>query len=330
MHLTRKQTILIVTLSGVAALLLVGLLIFLHYAEKRDPIPNEPVLPTVSATAAPTEAPTPTPEPTATPSPTPYYLPLVPEGAITGTPEPTAPAGSPSPAPSAAPDAEASPPKARDGIYNDEIREFMAIGTQNGEAVAVLLVRVAPPETKILAIPCETQSAVYTLKRGAVVAEVNTAPLQLATARAESLREGCWNLVWAVKNLLGYRAQAYLCVDFSCMDAFFSFAPKLNASGTEIDLAAFSDMLNESGESRAAAFANLGIGAVRLLREVSLWDLPSFRSATRGAFTSSLSILELLDLMGALKKVDTFSVTVLPTELKNGVRVLSDAAVLPF
>ena len=330
MHLTRKQTILIVTLSGVAALLLVGLLIFLHYAEKRDPIPNEPVLPTVSATAAPTEAPTPTPEPTATPSPTPYYLPLVPEGAITGTPEPSAPAGSPSPAPSAAPDAEASPPKARDGIYNDEIREFMAIGTQNGEAVAVLLVRVAPPETKILAIPCETQSAVYTLKRGAVVAEVNTAPLQLATARAESLREGCWNLVWAVKNLLGYRAQAYLCVDFSCMDAFFSFAPKLNASGTEIDLAAFSDMLNESGESRAAAFANLGIGAVRLLREVSLWDLPSFRSATRGAFTSSLSILELLDLMGALKKVDTFSVTVLPTELKNGVRVLSDAAVLPF
>ena len=325
MHLTRKQTILIVTLSGVAALLLVGLLLLLHYG-KSDPIPAEPSLPAATETPAPTEPPTPTPEPTATPSPTPYYLPLVPEGAANPpTPLPPAPTATP------APEAKLkSVPSPRDGIYNDEIREFMAIGTQNGEAVAVLLVRVAPPETKILAIPCETQSAVYTLKRGAVVAEVNTAPLQLATARAESLREGCWNLVWAVKNLLGYRAQAYLCVDFSCMDAFFSFAPKLNASGTEIDLAAFSDMLNESGESRAAAFANLGIGAVRLLREVSLWDLPSFRSATRGAFTSSLSILELLDLMGALKKVDTFSVTVLPTELKNGVRVLSDAAVLPF
>ncbi len=325
MHLTRKQTILIVTLSGVAALLLVGLLLLLHYG-KSDPIPAEPSLPAATETPAPTEAPTPTPEPTAAPSPTPYYLPLVPEGAANPpTPLPPAPTATP------APEAKLkSVPSPRDGIYNDEIREFMAIGTQNGEAVAVLLVRVAPPETKILAIPCETQSAVYTLKRGAVVAEGNTAPLQLATARAESLREGCWNLVWAVKNLLGYRAQAYLCVDFSCMDAFFSFAPKLNASGTEIDLAAFSDMLNESGENSAAAFANLGIGAVRLLREVSLWDLPSFRSATRGAFTSSLSILELLDLMGALKKVDTFSVTVLPTELKNGVRVLSDAAVLPF
>ena len=322
MQLSRKQTILIVTLSGVAALLLVGLLIFLHYAEKSDPIPDEPVLPTVSATVAPTETPSPSPTPTATPSPTPYFLPLVPEGAVTRTPDPTA---TPVPTPTAGPEAEA-----RDGTYGDECKEFMAIGTQNGEAIAVLLVRVAPPETEILAIPCETQSTVYTLKSGAVVAEMNRAPLAAATARAESLREGCWNLVWAVKNLLGYRAPAYLCVDFSCMDAFFSFAPKLNSNGTEIDLAAFSDMLHESGETRAAAFANLGIGAVQLLREVSLWNLPSFKSATRGAFTSSLSILELLDLMGDLKKVDTFSVTVLPTELKDGVFVMSDASVLPF
>ena len=80
MHLTRKQTILIVTLSGVAALLLVGLLLLLHYG-KSDPIPAEPSLPAATETPAPTEPPTPTPEPTATPSPTPYYLPLVPEGA---------------------------------------------------------------------------------------------------------------------------------------------------------------------------------------------------------------------------------------------------------
>ena len=80
----------------------------------------------------------------------------------------------------------------------------------------------------------------------------------------------------------------------------------------------------------AASMARLGVGAVRYLAKVSLWDLPAFRSATRGSFTSSLSIFELLDLMGDLKKVASFSTAVLPTEQKDGVRTLSDAAVLPF
>ncbi|MBQ6331294.1 MAG: hypothetical protein IJI34_00825 [Clostridia bacterium] len=325
MHLTRKQTILIVTLSGVAALLLVGLLLLLHYG-KSDPIPAEPSLPAATETPAPTEPPTPTPEPTATPSPTPYYLPLVPEGAANPpTPLPPAPTATP------APEAKLkSVPSPRDGIYNDEIREFMAIGTQNGEAVAVLLVRVKPPDAIVVAIPCETQAKVYTLKKGAVVSQADDAPISCATVRTENKREGCWNLVWAVKNLTGYRAQAYLCVDFACMDAFFSFAPSLPADGGDVDLAAFSDMLRETGEARAASMAQLGVGAVRFLSKVSLWDLPSFRSATRGAFTSSLSVLELLSLMRDLKKVDSFSVFVLPTEWKDGVRVLSDAAKLPF
>ena len=193
-----------------------------------------------------------------------------------------------------------------------------------------MLVRVKPPEAIVVAIPSETLATVYTLGTDAAVTGVNAAPLKTATARAETAREGCWNLVWSVKNLLGYRAPAYLCVDFSCMEAFFSFAPKLSAPEAEIDLDAFSRMLNEPDEQRAADMAQFGVGIVNCLGKASLWELPAFKNATRGAFTSSLSVYELLKLTGDLKKVGSFTVAVLPTETKNGVRTLSDAAKLPF
>ena len=328
MHLSRKQTILIASLSGVAALLLIGLLLLLTVFRKSDPIPAEPSLPPATATLLPTDTPAPTPEPTPTPSPTPYLLPLVPEGAVqTPTPPSAAPTDSPLPAATVRPEAGVPP---REGVYNDEIKEFMAIGTQNGEAIAVLLVRVKPPEATVVAIPSETLATVYTLGKDAAVERVDTAPLSQATARAESVREGCWNLVWAVKNLLGYRAPAYLCVDFSCMEAFFSFAPELPADGGGIDLDAFMKMLDEPDETRTESMAAFGVGVVKYLGRVSLWDLPAFKSATRGAFTSSLSVYDLLMLMSDLKKVDTFTVAVLPTKQQNGVRVLSDAANLPF
>ena len=333
MQLSRKQTILIVTLSGVAVLLLVGLLLLLYRFKKSEPIPKEPSVPSAAPTETPeTPSPSPTPAPTETPAPTPYFLPLVPGGTLpSASPLPAAPSFSPSPAPaSGSPQAEGAPPRQRDGVYNDQIKEFMAIGTQNGEAIAVLLVRVAPPEPTIVAIPSETLTTVYTLGSNASVERVDAAPLKTATARAENAREGCWNLVWAVKNLLGYRAPEYLCVDFSCMDAFFSFAPTLFADGAMIDLDTFMRMLDEPDETRAASMAQFGVGLVQYLNEVSLWDLPAFKKATRGAFSSSLSVFELLGLMADLKKTETFTIAVLPTELKNGVRMLSDAAVLPF
>lgn len=331
MQLSRKQMILIVTLSGVAVLLLIGLLLFVTVFKKSDPIPQEPSLPPATASPAPTVSPSPSPSPTETPTPTPYVLPLVPEGAIlTPSPLPAAPSASPSPTGTGTPEAAGIPPSPRDGVYTDQIKECMAIGTQNGEAIAVLLVRVNPPDATIVAIPCETRSTVYTLGTDAKVTGVEPAPIRTATARAESAREGCWNLIWAVKNLTGYRAPAYLCVDFACMEAFFSFAPSLPADGGEIDLEAFSDICGEEGEARALGFARFGVGVVNYLSKVSLWDLPAFKSATRDAFTSSLSVYELLKLMGDLKKVTSFTVAVLPTERKDGVCVLSDAAELPF
>ena len=331
MQLSRKQMILIVSLSGVAVLLLIGLLIFLTCFNKKEPVPIEPSLPPASITPAPTDTPSPSPSPTETPSPTPYFLPLVPEGAVlTPSPVPATPSVSPSPAVTGSPEAAGIPKSPRDGVYNDEIKEFMAIGTQNGEAIAVLLVRAEPPKATVVAIPCETQAAVYTLGKDAKIERVDPAPVGTATARAETAREGCWNLIWAVKNLTGYRAPAYLCVDFACMEAFFSFAPDLTADGEPVGPDAFSRMLNEPDEQRAADMAQFGVGIVQYLGKASLWELPAFRKATRGAFTSSLSIYELLRLMSDLKKVSSFTVAVLPTEQKNGVRVLSDAAKLPF
>lgn len=331
MQLTRKQTILIVALSGVAVLLLIGLLLFLNYGNKSDPIPNEPTQPTATDMPSPAPTPAPSPTPTETPTPTPYLLPLVPLGSAAATPLPATPQSSPAPTPtgSLTPEPEAQArvrPSPRDGTYGEQIKEFMAIGTQNGEAIAVLLVHVEPPDATVVAIPSETLATVYTLGKNASVTDVQTAPIGTATICAETAREGCWNLVWAVKNLLGYRAPAYLCVDFGCMESFFSFVPALDG----VDYAAFREMLNETGEVRARSMAKVGVGAVRYLGKASLWELPAFRSATRGAFTSSLSLFELLRLMSSLREVRQFSVDVLPTEYKDGVRVLSDAAVLPF
>ena len=334
MQLSRKQIILIVSLSGVAAILIVGLILFLNYGNKRDPVPQEPALPIPTDTPEPEKTPTPvpTPLPTDTPAPTPYYLPLVPEGDTrTPTPAPTAtatPAPSPTPAPEAAVPRIHSDP--HDGVYNDHIREFMAIGTQNGEALAVLLVHVEPPQATVVAIPCETLAQVYTLGPDTTVKSVDAAPLSCATARAETAREGCWNLIWAVKNLVGFRAPAYLCVDFNCMDAFFSFVPALSAGDMSIDLSAFRRMAAESGETRANSMALFGVGLARYLGKVSLWDMPAFRSATSGSFTSSLSVFELIALTRALKEVREYRIDVLSTQTINGVRMLSDAASMPF
>ena len=306
MELDRKQTILLAVLTGAALLLILGLILWITLDRSGDPVPAEPPLPSFSAQPTPTEAPTPSPSPSPSPSPTPYFLPLVPDG----TEKPSA-------SPSASPTPEAAVPTvktdARVGTYDAKRKEFAAIGTQNGEAVAVLLVAVQPPEAAITAIPAETQAPVYTLGPGAKILQLDPAPIGTACARAETAREGCWNLVWAIKNLTGYQPPHYLCVDFACMDAFFSFVPKLETNSGAIDAAAFSEILCSCGEERAARFAELGVGVVRCLSEVSLWELPAFKSATADAFSSSLSVLELLSLMRALKAVETFSVSVYPS-----------------
>ena len=301
MELTRKQKILLAALSGVAVLLVVGLVLWINLDRSGDPVPEEPPLPSFSAAPTPAESPTPSPSPS--PEPTPYYLPLVPDGTVKPTKEP-----SPSPTTEAA--APAVKADARIGTYHAKQKEFAAIGTQNGEAVAVLLVKVQPPAAEITAIPAETLATVYTLGPHAQVQAIDLAPIGTACARAVTEREGCWNLVWAIKNLSGYQPPHYLCCNLDCMDAFFEFVPAIETSGGAVDAAAFAAILSSSGEDRALRFAEVGVGVVRCLSEVSLWELPAFKSATKDAFSSSLSFLELLALMRTLKTVETFAVAV--------------------
>ncbi|MBR2644159.1 MAG: hypothetical protein IKD54_02575 [Clostridia bacterium] len=303
MELTRKQKILLAALSCAAALLLIGLILWIALDRTGDPVPAEPPLPSFTAQPKPTETPTPSPSPSPAASPTPYFLPLVPDG----TAEPTATA---SPTPVTEANAAQIRTEARIGTYDAQRKEFLAIGTQNGAAVAVLLVAVQPPAAAVTAIPAETPAPVYTLGPNAEVQRLDLAPIGTACARAVTEREGCWNLVWAVKNLTGCQPPHYLCVDLACMDAFFSFVPSLETDGGTIDAAAFSEILHASGEDRAVRFAEFGVGVVRCLSKVSLWELPAFKSATKGAFSSSLSVLELLSLMRMLKAVETFSVSV--------------------
>ena len=302
MELTRKQKILLIALAVLAALLLAGLVLWIALDNSGDPVPEEPPMPSFTAAPA-TLTPTATPSPSPTPSPTPYFLPLVPDG--TGTPD-----GSASPSPKA----EAAAPRIRAeaslGVYQAKRKDFLAIGTQNGEAVAVLLVSAHQPEAEITAIPAETLAPVYLLGRNAEVKQLDVVPIGTACKRAVSTREGCWNLVWAIKNLAGFQAPHYLCVDLDCMDAFFEFVPSLETDSGAVDAAAFAAIRQLSGAERAERFAEVGVGIVRCLSKVSLWELPAFRSATKGAFSSSLSVLELLSLMRTLKSVETFTVTV--------------------
>lgn len=326
MELSNRQKILLFALGGVALLLLAGLVFWIVTSDSGDRIPAEPPVPS----AAPT-APLSTPEPTGTPTPaptgTPYRLPLVPQGGTGTTPAPETP--TPSDEAQANPALPAIRTDAREGIYRADQREFLAIGTQNGEAIAVLLVQVKPPKTTVLALPCETLAPVYTLDASCSVISVDSAPVGTASARAQGEREGCWNLIWAVKNLTGYQAPEYLCVDFGCMESFFAFAPKLETESGTITLETFRAALEKKDGARASAMGELGVGAVQYLREVSLWELPGFRSATRDAFSSSLSVFELLSLVRALRTVTDFTVDVLPTERTGEALILSDASI-PF
>lgn len=301
MELTRRQKITLITLGALALLLAAGLLLWFMLSDAGEPIPEAPTAP---ATAAPSPTPETTPVITPKSSPTPYILPLVPQGAATPQPSIT-------PTPAAEASAVRIRPEARIGTYNAKQKDFVAIGTQNGEAVAILLVHVEGQQATVTAIPAETDAPVYTLGANAAVLGLETAPIGQACVRAEGEKEGCWNLIWAIKNLTGFQPPEYLCVDFACMDAFFSFVPSIESDTGAIDRDAFLRILNDAGKSRAEGFAQFGIGAVRYLCKVSLWELPAFRSATRGAFSASLSFLELLSLMRSLKAVTSFSVSVL-------------------
>ena len=147
MELTKKQIILVATISG--AILLLTLAAVLIFAPRGEDETGAP-------TAAPTETiqPTPTITPTASPTPTAFRLPLVPQW---DTPHPTADtAGAFVPHPTGR---AADPPGDGAGpwvsAYDEGAKDILAVGLQDGRAAALLMLRLSGDLLTITALPME-------------------------------------------------------------------------------------------------------------------------------------------------------------------------------
>ncbi len=147
MELTKKQIILVATISG--AILLLTLAAVLIFAPRGEDETGAP-------TAAPTETiqPTPTITPTASPTPTAFRLPLVPQW---DTPHPTADtAGAFVPQPTGR---AADPPGDGAGpwvsAYDEGAKDILAVGLQDGRAAALLMLRLSGDMLTITALPVE-------------------------------------------------------------------------------------------------------------------------------------------------------------------------------
>ena len=282
MDLTKKQTILIAVVSGAILLLTVAAILLFPSGDGEAPAEPEP---------SPTQTlrPTMTPIPTATPAPTVFRLPLVPQS---DTPRPTAEAaGTVSafvPPPTAPPVTE--PPDDGAGPYvaaNDEnTRDILAVGLQDGRAAALLLLRLAGDTLSITALPAkelqmddEALSAVD--------------DLYAQGARAATL----------ARSVTGSPCAAWMALDLGCLPDLMAATGPLDDKGG----------LTGEGIGGAEEALSLGVGAVIYLEKVPLLKLPALKRAVGDSFASSLSPRELWGLFWTIRKgvtvVGTLSVS---------------------
>ena len=313
MLLSRTQRIILLSGVGIALVLLVGLILMPKGGGATpDPSPS----PTPSATPAPTRSPTPSPTPKPTPTPQ-YRLPLVPLE--------TAPSQSPSNVPTASPKAPETPkvgtpfPTGTSAAieplaarFDSEVRDFLAVGTQDGEPVAILIGRLAPPTLSVAAIPCEALQG-----DGTAALAQQTAAEKNATARA---------LAAQIAERFGLVLSHSFTADLSCVDALLAAVPTVSACGLTFDTATVNAMLRSGGEARAYGFGAFGAGLCGLFSAVSPWTLPALREATRGKLQTELNLWELLGFYGALRNMTDTTVVVLPTEPSGGGLALSAEA----
>ena len=297
------------TFVGVAAALLVGLLALPKASQSAGSSEPSPT-PTLSAT--PTVRPSPTPSPTARPTATPQYrLPLVP--VASETPSPRATAVSPETPqivrPTATP--SASP---IEGRFDSDVRDFLAIGMQNGEPIAILLARLEPPTLSVAAIPCEAFAA------------QTTETEQLTSASRESKNAAARRLAEQIEDRFGLVLSHTFTADVACLDALLDAVPTLSGGGLTFDEATVNAVLSSTGEARAYGMGAFGAGLCRFFSTVSPWKLPALREATRGKVDTELNLWELLGFAAALRSLKTASVVVLPTETVGTEVTLSPAA----
>lgn len=299
MLFTKAQRIVLFSGVGVAAALLVGLF-FLPKPNRADAAAPSPS-PTVSAspTVRPTHtiAPTPTVRPTATPA---YRLPLVP---LDATEAPT-PSAVPTTAPTMTP--PTAPTDAPTARFDSEVRDFLAIGLRDGEPVAILVARLAPPNLSVAAIPCEALSVTADAANNGTAKELER----------------------SIADRFGLELNRSFTADLSCMDKVLEAVPTMTAAGMTFDESTVDAVLGATGSERAYGMGALGAGLCACFREITPWTFAAVRDATRGKVQTELSLWELLGFCAALQGMETSTVVVLPTEQDGTVLAQSADSVL--
>ena len=202
MLLSRSQRIILGAAVGVALLLLVGLIAFA--CAKPRTAENAPS-PSPSASATATPSPSPTPTPSARPTETPVYrLPLVPFAEETD-----APTASPLAPVTAKP---IDPSAMIEGRFDSNVRDFLTVGTEDGEPVAVLLVRLAPPNLWVLSVPCET-----------LPTEPQTDAVTPAPSPKNEKNAAARRVSRAVASELGLKLDHTLTLDLTCAEEVVEF-----------------------------------------------------------------------------------------------------------
>lgn len=311
MTLTEQHRRILIVMGSILGALLLLLVVYLAAcAPNNGANPQEPVLP--SAPPERSDPPfVPTSSPTATPSPTDYRLPLVPHrSGITPAPDEEED-------PTADPDAFL-PPDVLSGRYDDSCKDLLAVGLHNGVPAAILLARLEGETITVTGIPAETVAPVYTLNDALQIQNIEHTELYHAYAcggGAKNMKQGCWNLVWSVKNLTGVLVETFVCIELECLELLFTLAD--DPEGARL----LRSLNDTSGIARTERFNAVGLRLLNALRRVRVWELSEMQTATKDKMTASLTVRQLIALAMSFQKITVFETFVLPvTEDGSSVR----------
>lgn len=307
----RSRFFIITGVTVAVAAIVIAIICIVQCSSKGTAPLNEPVIPTViiSPGASNTPAPSPSPSPTAEPVMA-YRLPLVPVwDEPTPTPSLSPPLGS-------TPSINIAPTQ---GQYSNSIKDFLAVGTTDGVATAIFLVRLTGTELRIIALPFEATALVYTLDNECQISAATFSMVGDATRVGGSdANQRAWNLIWAVKNLSGVQLPHYLCIELECLPAVLDCVGSFegtNATFTSENIATY---LSTEREQRTYVLLDIGVGLLKRLRQLSLWELPSIQKATKGHVLSSLGAIDLIPMARSLQGVTSVQCYTLPLVERDG------------
>lgn len=337
MLLSKKQRLILLGAGGFALLLLIGLLALIRSGRRADAArPSPSPSPTASASPAPSASPTPFARPTQTPV---YRLPLVPFSDAQADPfapsdapaslEPSAPVSSdgggsatpsvpsgtvvfPSqtPPPSQTPGPDVFlPSEIQQGRFDAGVREFLTVGVSDGVPVALLLIRLAPPDLCVLSIPCEALPAAAN-EAGSVHAGAMKTASGFSSVSAQ--------LSESIAALCGRKMTHWVTVDLACMPAMIDAVPPLSGGGLTFDRTGFSALMQTEGKQRAYGMGALGVGIAEMFSAVYPWEIPKLKQATKGKITTELSVWELFLMAAAVRGIERTQLYVLPMDETAG------------